>query len=168
MIEQVLGRGFIIIFGSIYCALILTIIPMGDWLNYFRPNWILLVVLFWAQVAPSRFGLWHGLIIGLLLDLLLDKTFGFHSLGLVFILFLQLLLRRQLRVLRGIQQVLSIIVFSFLYLLTLRILEEFFGNSLETGFAYWLPILSNAVIWPWFYIFMEGLKSRAGIYEANN
>jgi len=168
MIDQVLGRGTITIFVSIYCALILTILPMGDWLNYFRPNWVLLVLLFWSQVIPSRFGLWYGLIVGVLLDLLLDKVFGLHSLSLVLILFLQLLLRRQLKVLQGIQQVISIFVFSFLYLLFLRVSEGFFGSPSETSVAYWLPLFSNAAVWPWFYIFMEGLKSRAGIYEANH
>ena len=167
MIEQVLGRGFIVIFASIYFALILTIIPLGDWLNYFRPNWVLLMVLFWAQAIPSRFGLWHGFIIGILLDLLLDKVFGLHSVSLVLILFIQLLLYRQLRVLMGFQQVLSILVFSFLYLLISRLLEEFFGNPVDSGLAYWLPMLSNAIIWPWFFIFMESLRSRFGIYEAN-
>lgn len=168
MIDQIFGRGFGVILLSIYAALILTIIPMGDWLAYFRPSWVLLIAIFWSQVIPARVGLWYGFIIGLLLDLLLDKPLGLTAISLVLVLYLQLLFDKQLRVLRGFQQMLKIIVFTFLYLLVHRVLEEFFGQTAQRGLAYWLPILSNSLLWPWFFMFMEGIKSRSGIYESNS
>lgn len=141
---------------------------MGDWLNYLRPNWILLIILFWSQALPSRVGMWYGFVVGLLFDLLLDNTLGLTSISLVLVLYLQLLLHRQLKSLRGLQQALKVAIFSFLYLLSYRLLEEFFGSSVKLGPGFWLPILSNALIWPWFFILMESIKYRFGIYEPNN
>jgi rod shape-determining protein MreD len=168
MIDRWLGRGFTFIAFTLYVALILTVLPLVEWLDYVRPSWMLLIVLFWVQVLPSRFGIGFAFTIGLITDLLTDSLWGLHSLSIVLTVFVQLLLLRQIRVFTGFQQFLSILVLSFLYLLIFRLLENFFLEDSVSGLVYWTPALINALLWPWFFIVMDNLKTLFHIYESNN
>lgn len=167
MIEQRMTQGLSLVLMSLYAAMVLQIFPMTSWLSYLRPNWILLLVLFWAYVLPGRFGLFFALLVGVLTDLLLDSVFGIHALSMLVIVYLQLLLHRQIRIFSGVQQFLLIFFFSFLYLLSLRLLEGFFGKPAEVSIVYWLPTLTNALVWPWLLVVMDNLKLRFNIYENN-
>jgi rod shape-determining protein MreD len=168
MIDSIFGRGSSFILVSIYIALVLNILPMGEWLTYLRPSWVLLVVLFWSQILPSRFGIWSAFFVGLVLDIVVDRALGITSISLILIVYLQLLLHKQLRVLSGLQDVLRIFIFSFLYLLLNRLLANFFGDVVEVGLSYWLVMFTNSLIWPWFYMLMDGAKTRLNIYEPIN
>ena len=90
MIDLIFGRGFGAILGSVYVALILQIVPMGEWLGFLRPSWVLLIALFWSQAVPGRFGLWYAFFIGVILDVVLDQPLGMHAISLVIILYIQL------------------------------------------------------------------------------
>ncbi len=167
MIEQRMTQGMSLVALSLYAAMVLQIFPMTSWLSYVRPNWILLFLLFWVYVLPGRFGIFFAFLVGLLTDLLLDSVFGIHALSMITIVYLQLLVHRQIRIFSGFQQFLLILFFSFLYLLFIRLLEGFFGNPAEPDMFYWLPVLSNALVWPWLFVVMDSLKSRFNIYENN-
>ena len=167
MIDAWFGRGFSLIVLSVYVALIFSIIPMGDWLAYVRPDWVFLLVMFWTFAMPSRFGIWFAFLVGALIDIVGGSLLGMHSLALVLVVFLQMILHRQLKAFSGFQQFIFVFIFSFLYLLILKITESFFAESISRGVAYWLPSFINALIWPWFYIVMDSLRTRFNIYEAN-
>jgi len=166
MIDHFLGRGSSFIYFSFLVAFILQIFPLFEWVNYFRPLWVLLLLLYWVQVAPSKLGIVTAFIIGLLLDVLFDDVLGMHALALSFLSFVMYLLHRRLRVSSTLQQVLVVFLFSVFYLLLVRIVQEFFAEPLTVNFGYWVPAFSSALIWPWFYLVMNEIKSRFNIHEA--
>ncbi len=166
--NTLLPPGFWFVISSIYIACILAIFPLSDWLAAMRPVWILLMVIYWVRVLPSYLGLWFAFLVGFACDVLLNKTLGSHGLALVLVVYLQLLLQRQIQMFSTLQQVILVLVFSFIYLLTLRVVEMFFGYPVEINIVYWLPALINALLWPWFCFVMDGLKIRLGIYETNH
>jgi|GEM_PF-2550464 len=168
MSESNLGaRGFLFIAATVYLSYILMLIPMDGWTAYVRPDWTMLVVLFWAQAYSSQVGLRFALLTGILLDVLLGQMLGTYALGLVVIFYLQLLLNQRYRVLSIFQQIIRVFCFSVLYFLIVRLLQSLLGDVLPMTWAYWLPILSNIIIWPWLYLLMEYFKSVFRLHEYN-
>ena len=66
---------------STFIALVLKLIELPQSVFYFWPDWIVIVVVFWALHQPDRFGPVSGFIIGTLLEVLFVRNFG--VLGLV-------------------------------------------------------------------------------------
>ena len=168
MIDHFLGRGTGFIFFSFLVAFVFQIFPLFEWINYLRPLWVLLLLLYWVQVAPSKIGIISAFIIGLVLDVLADDLFGMPSLTLSILSYVMYLFHRRMRVFSTLQQVLVVFLFSVFYLLLLRILQAFFAEPIAVNFGYWLPALTSALVWPWFYLIMNEMKARFNIYEASS
>lgn len=168
MIDHFLGRGTIFIYFSFLAAFILQIFPLFEWLNYLRPLWVLMLLLYWVQVAPSKLGIVSAFVIGLLMDVLRDDLLGMHALTLSVLSYLMFMFHRRLRVFSTVQQVLVVFLFSVFYLLLLRILQAFFSEPVAVNFGYWFPALTSALVWPWFYLVMNEIKARFNIYEVSS
>ena len=54
----------------------LTTIPTPQAIFYFWPDWIALIVVYWALMAPDRIGPWVGFVFGTLLEVLFVRDFG--------------------------------------------------------------------------------------------
>ncbi|MCW5587418.1 MAG: rod shape-determining protein MreD, partial [Chromatiales bacterium] len=48
------GGGRLVIIVTLCIAMLLTILPMPDWARPFRPQWVTLVMLYWAIALPHR------------------------------------------------------------------------------------------------------------------
>jgi len=68
---------------STLIALGLTILPLPDVLDAFRPDFVVLVVLYWAIVSPQSGGLALPFFAGLALDVIQGVVLGQHALALV-------------------------------------------------------------------------------------
>ena len=50
---------------SIIVAFMLTIMPLPDWAVELRPDWVTLVLIYWAIMIPTRFGVTVAWVFGL-------------------------------------------------------------------------------------------------------
>ena len=64
------GGGIIIIGLTILIALILMLIPLPEWAHSLRPEWLVLVLIYWTMALPHRVGIGTAFCCGLLLDVL--------------------------------------------------------------------------------------------------
>ena len=64
---------------SIIVALVLQIMPMPSIVEQYRPDWVFLVLGYWALALPERVNVGVAFIVGLVLDLLLGTSIGVHS-----------------------------------------------------------------------------------------
>jgi len=142
---------------SAFIALVLTVVQLPNWLFYFWPDWIAIVVAYWALVAPRRVGPFVGFIIGTLLEVLFVRKFGVLGLGLAMVAFIVNSTSQQLRALSIWQQMISIGVFIAIFKLLTGWL-----SGLVAGFTitpeYWYSIFGTVVIWPFAYILLEELR----------
>ena len=69
------GNGRLIILATLCVAMLLMILPMPDWARPFRPQWVTLVLLYWAIALPHRVGVGSGFATGIVLDVLTGDTF---------------------------------------------------------------------------------------------
>ena len=90
-------------------AFVLLVVPLPDWLQWARPEWVTLTLIYWCIALPQRVGITIGLLAGLGVDVLEGSLFGQHGLALVVVAFLALILYQRLRVYSLLQQ--SAVVF---------------------------------------------------------
>ena len=103
---------YLVIHASLVIALILMILPLPDWAQIYRPNWMALVLIYWSMALPRRVGLWFAFFSGIVLDTSLGTILGQHTLALVVVVFFNLNFYQRIRVLALAQQ--AIYVFALL------------------------------------------------------
>ncbi|NIR61524.1 MAG: rod shape-determining protein MreD, partial [Gammaproteobacteria bacterium] len=94
--------------GTVAVALMLAMVPLPEAVDSLRPDWVALVVLYWAIALPQRFGLLFAWIAGLLLDVSMGTLLGQHALGLVLVAAVALRLHQRLRLFPLAQQALVV------------------------------------------------------------
>ena len=90
---------YLVIHTSLVVALILMILPLPDWAQMYRPNWIALVLIYWSMALPQRVGLWYAFFCGIVLDTSLGTLLGQHTLALVVVVYFNLNFHQRIRVL---------------------------------------------------------------------
>jgi len=79
---------------SILMALALNMLPWGGWI--WMPDWLMLVMAFWAVHQPARVGMGLGFVLGLCMDVHQSALLGQHALSYVLLLFACRLASRRL------------------------------------------------------------------------
>lgn len=149
-----------LIFLTFLIALFLTILPLPQWAQDFRPYWLMLVIIYWALVLPEAVGVGISWCLGLLLDVLQGALLGQYAIAMMIIAYLTYKLHYQLRAFPVWQQ--SIVIFLFISLAQLFVL---WTNILtdQTAASYWqygVAILCSAIIWPWIYSILHAYQLR--------
>lgn len=142
---------------SLILALLLSLLPLPASVAPAKPEWVLMVLVYWSLSLPDRVGIAAAWALGLLLDVLRGAALGEHSLSLSVIVYLTLVWAARLRVMSLLRQALFIGMLVAVYLLLrLGLSQLFHPVSLES--SYWLPILSSALLWPWLFIMLRDLR----------
>lgn len=150
-------HGGAIIFLSLTAALLLTIVPLPEHLRLLRPDWVLLVLIYWAMALPHRVGVGIGWIMGLINDVLTGMLLGQHALAYCLVIFLTLKLHQRLRLYPLWQQAQSILVLLTLGQLILLWINGMIGRPLHS-WLYWAPSVLGALLWPVLFVFLRGLR----------
>lgn len=150
-------HGGAIIFLSLTVALLLTIVPLPEDLRLLRPDWVLLVLIYWAMALPHRVGVGIGWIMGLINDVLTGMLLGQHALAYCLVIFLTLKLHQRLRLYPLWQQAQSILVLLTLSQLLLLWINGMIGRPLHS-WLYWAPSVLGALLWPVLFVFLRGLR----------
>src|SRR5689334_19616348 len=100
---------------SFIVAVLLEILPMPDAAMWFRPDWTVLVTLYWVMVMPQRINVGIACFMGLILDGLSGSLLGEHAFALTIVAFLMSLWQRQFKHFPMWQSILFIGAFLILY-----------------------------------------------------
>ena len=65
-VQKKQGTGWIIL--SFVIALMLDVLPLPNWAEWFRPEWMVMVLIFWVLVLPQRVNVGVAWVVGLVLD----------------------------------------------------------------------------------------------------
>ena len=68
-------------------GLMLSIMPLPEWLRPFRPDWIALLLIFWAMQLPRTWSVGTAWIVGVVLDVAYGSLLGQHALALSVVVF---------------------------------------------------------------------------------
>ncbi|WP_019677309.1 rod shape-determining protein MreD [Arsukibacterium perlucidum] len=142
------GLGFIYL--SLLVALLLTVMPMPQQVKLFRPDWALLVVLYWTMALPGRVNILTAFLLGFLTDVLIGTVLGVNALAFSVVTFIVAVNHLKIRNFSVIQQALLIGLFLALYHLLLFWLSHFLTGVYFLP-AYLWPVLTGMLVWPWLF-----------------
>ncbi|MCW9013081.1 MAG: rod shape-determining protein MreD [Gammaproteobacteria bacterium] len=154
------SRCYRVVPPTLVVALMLMMLPLPDWAQAFRPDWVTLVVIYWIMAVPENVGVTVAWIFGLLLDVTQGSILGQHAIGLVLVAYLVQLQYLRIRVYSLVQQ--SLVVFVLLMIKQLLVLwvNGIVGQAPDDLASYFLPSLMGAIIWPWLFVILRDIRRR--------
>jgi len=135
-----LAHNGIIILLTLLLALIATIIPMPLSVDAFRPDWVLVVLMYWCLALPSRVNVITAWVIGFMVDVLLGSILGIHAAASAITIFIIAENFQKIRNFSIWQQ--SIIVGI------LAGMQHFLTDAVFLS-SYLYPVITTVIVWPW-------------------
>lgn len=123
-----------------------------------RPDFLLVITLYWVVRAPHLCNVGVAWFAGLLVDLSTGSLLGQHALAFAFTAFLALLYQRRLVLFNRWQlsvYVLALLVFERVMVLVLKL----FADNENPGLSYFWPVLTSILLWQ-FMVMMFGAPTR--------
>lgn len=148
-----------VIVTSYLAALLLTVWPLPDWAEAYRPAWLVLVTVYWCLFMPHRVGLVTAVVVGILMDTLTGSLLGEHALALLLVTWVTLKLHLQVRVYPWWQQMLTVLGLMLLYTFVLFWVDGMLGYT-QGALTRWMPVLITTLLWPWIMQLLASLHHR--------
>ena len=144
---------------TIIAAFMLAMMPLPEWAQSFRPDWVTLVLIYWTMALPASIGVTIAWCTGLMLDISHGALLGQHALGLVLVIYIIHSQHQRLRVASLLQQ--AIVIFFLLLVkqaITLWV-SGIMGHAPDS-WLYFMPSLTSALFWPWVYIILRDSRRK--------
>ena len=151
------------VISSIVVALMLAILPLPDWLDPYRPDWVALTLVYWAMHLPRSFGIGVAWMVGLVLDVAQGTLLAQHALAMSLVVYLTAKFHLQLRVFPMSQLAATVLALLTLYRFVLFWINGVAGIS-APAVTYWGPVLTGTLLWPLVMMVLSSLpyRRRAG------
>ena len=152
----------LVFFVTLLFALMLEALPLPGSFIWFRPEWVLLVILYWVIALPFRIGVGVAWVLGIMVDLLQGGIIGHHSFTYVLITFTCAISHQRLRMYQTWQQgvFVGILVgvsqaFDFLI--------DFYHGNAELTLMVFIPAIVTGALWPWSFIVLRSIRRMYSI-----
>lgn len=147
---------------TIIVAFMLAIMPLPDWAIEYRPDWVTLVLIYWAMVLPSKIGVTVAWFTGLLLDVSYGTLMGQHAIGMVLVIYFIHIQHQRLRLASLLQQALVIFVLLLIKQLLTLWVDGMLGRASDS-WLYFMPAITGTLLWPWTYLILRDLHRKFSI-----
>lgn len=148
-----------VIYMTLFIALVLEVLPMPLNLVVYRPEWLLLVLIYWNIALPQRVNIGIAFICGIILDILLGNSLGLNSLALVISVYISSLHYQRLRNYSIWQQMGILGLLCAMYNLIIFWLQHWLTDVLFQ-FTYFWPILTTVFLWPWLFWLLRKIRRQ--------
>jgi rod shape-determining protein MreD len=147
---------FIVIL-TLLIALIATIMPLPLSIDTFRPDWVLVVLIYWCLALPSRVNVISAGFVGLLLDVLLGSILGVHTAAMAVAVYIIAGNFQKIRNFSVWQQALIVGVLSALYHLIVFWMQRFLTDAVFLP-SYLYPVITTIILWPWAFLLLKKIR----------
>jgi rod shape-determining protein MreD len=134
------------IYLSLLAAFICMLFPWSGLALSLRPDFMLLVILFWLLRAPNQCSVGTAWFMGLWVDLATGGIFGQYALAYTITTFFAVIYQRRLVLFSSTQQLVYVFSLLFLSQLILLVLKTFAGKEF-LGWSYFLPSITGVLLW---------------------
>jgi rod shape-determining protein MreD len=131
---------------SLLAGFMLYLLPWSGFGLMLRPEFALLVLLYWLLRAPHMCNIGTAWLVGLLTDLASGSLFGQYALAYVLTAFIAVTYQRRLALFSYWQQSGYVFLLLLFAQMTLLVLKLFSGAEFP-GWNYFLPSVSGILLW---------------------
>lgn len=131
--------------------------PLPLSVDVFRPDWVLVVLLYWALALPSRVNVISAWLMGFLLDVLLGTVLGVHAAAMAIAVYIAADNYQKIRNFSVWQQALIVGILAALYHLVVFWLQRLLTDVVFLP-SYLYPTLINMVLWPWIFLLLRKVR----------
>lgn len=134
------------VYFSMLAALLCQLLPWADFGQQIRPDFLLLVVIYWLLRTPHLCNIGTAWFAGLVIDLASGGLFGQHALAYAITAFFAVRYQRRLALFNIWQQTAYVFALLLFTQVIVLILKLFSGGDLP-GWTYFLPSVSGILLW---------------------
>ena len=152
----------LIILITIILGLFISLITLP--LGYYAPEWMLLIVIYWAIAVPSNDKLFLAFLTGIIVDIVYGQVLGISSLFYVLLIILRLY--KSLRYMTIAQQ--AVVLFIFIFLKQDLLVWAYFIIDRNIDYqALLVGSIVSALIWPLIYYTLRLIRRKFNIGGVN-
>lgn len=140
-------------------AFMLMIAPLPDTVQSFRPDWLTLVLIFWAMTVPHSYSVGVAWLLGIVLDVAQGTMLGQHALALCVVVYITVKFHLLMRVFPLSQLTATVFALLALYQFLLFWINGVAGVS-APAVDYWGPVVTGTLIWPILSTLLSGMRYR--------
>ncbi len=155
-------QGGVVVVITLILSLILTMLPLPEWAELFRPEWSLLVLIYWTLALPERVGVFSGWTMGILVDTIHGTLLGQYALGFAFAAFFTHYGHLRMRIYHRWQQAVVVLVLALLVLL-IRLWVDGLSGYAVTVWYYWIPALTTMLCWAPIFALLRMVRRYYGV-----
>jgi rod shape-determining protein MreD len=157
MSRGVAGRLPVVV--TLVLAIMLTVVPLPDWADPYRPDWVALTLIYWAMMMPRTWSVGSAWIVGIVVDVAQGTILGQHALALCVIVFATVRFHLLMRVFPMQQLTATVFALLALYQFVLFWINGAAGIDVALS-SYWGPVISGTLLWPVVMAFLSGIRMR--------
>lgn len=151
------GGGGTIILATFLVGFMLSQLPLPQVAEWFRPEWVVMIMIYWVMALPERVGLGSAAVVGLGLDLIKGSPLGLNVISLLIICYLALLLHKRLRMFPLVQQAMMVMILVAINQMLLNWVHGLMGTRGDS-LMFLVPAVMSALLWPWLFVILRGLR----------
>lgn len=152
------SNGLWVVILSFLVAYLLAIVPFPEWAMHYRPQWVMLILIYWVMALPYRIGIGSAWMAGIFTDILEGSLLGIHALTFAVLAYITLSLHQRLRLFSSLQQSGIVLVLVGLVMTCTYWLKVMTEQTAPGGMLFLLGALSSAFVWPWLFMFLRQLR----------
>jgi rod shape-determining protein MreD len=155
----------ITIWLSIIVALILSLIKLPLVVDNLVPNYVPMVVLYWAIISPTKVNVGVGWFAGLLMDFLMGATLGLHAIAFALMVWIVVTQFENIAFYSLLQKTIVVGFVNFIGQFLLFWTEHIFGVVTADYSLFW-SCFFTLILWPLLYGILNLTHSFNRTYEV--
>ena len=152
------GTGIILL--TLVLAAWVSMLPWPDKISFFRPEWLVLVLIYWVIALPHRIGVFWGFFAGLFQDVLVGAVLGQHALAFALVAWLAQATYKRVRVFPPLQQSLVIFLLVGVSVMVSYLVQDAAGRAQYSPLLMQLAAVASALLWRPVYVLLRGVRQR--------
>jgi len=149
-------------FATVFFAMVLLVIPAPELIRGFLPDWVSLVLIYWALALPTRMRVSLAWLAGLAVDLFTLGIPGAHALSKAVLVYVVKILALRVRAYPLWQQSVMVMLLLGLEVLVLAIVDIVTEGGLGVLHR-WTAVIVGGLAWPLVYVVLRRSRHLANL-----